>query len=142
MPLRADTPIVVSNPLMIGWAARRTILIGTSVLIVTAGAGATQDASTRPRPAPLTTADIVTRIGSEADARAVVLTVLTHAMAQLRHEFFLAKQVRQEWLPVVGRAELVRVGENDIAGHLASCGTYWVIRDVERTGDVVSLRLG
>ena len=58
-----------------------------------------------------------------------------------RREFFLASQIRNEWLPTVQRVELVRLSDTDIAAHLATCGYYWMIDRVERTNNVVSLRL-
>ena len=58
-----------------------------------------------------------------------------------RREFFLASQIRNEWLPTVQRVEFVRLSDNDIAAHLAKCGYYWMIYRVERSDNVVSLWL-
>src|SRR5262245_57431451 len=102
---------------------------------------AAQNASAPSAQPPLAITDMVAKIGSEADARAVLITVLSHAMAQSRTEFFLASQMRPDWLPVVRRAEFVRLADNDVASHLASCGTYWIIDTLERTDSVVSLML-
>ena len=91
-----------------------------SVLMM-AGGWSSQDQSIP----TLAIADIVTKIGSEADARAVLIAVLTHAMEnRSKQEFFLASQVRNEWLPASRGAEFVRLAEAEISDHLAGCGSY------------------
>ena len=93
---------------------------------------------------PLTGAAVAAAIGRDTDARAVIAIVLGHAMQpaeRSRREFFLASQIRNEWLPTVQRVEFVRLSDTDIAAHLATCGYYWMIDRVERTNNVVSLRL-
>jgi hypothetical protein len=109
-----------------------------SVLMMT-GSWSSQD-----RPIPtLSIADIVTKIGSETDARAVLIAVLAHAMEnRSKREFFLASQVRNEWLPVGRATEFVRLSESEISGHLTACGSYWEIGNVQRNDNVVSLALG
>jgi hypothetical protein len=93
---------------------------------------------------PLTSVAIAAAIGSDADARTVIAMVLSHAMQPAessRREFFLASQIRNEWLPTVQRVEFVRLSDDDIAAHLAQCGYYWMIYRVERSDNVVSLWL-
>ena len=91
----------------------------------------------------LSIADIVTKIGSETDARAVLIAVLTHAMEnRSKREFFLASQVRNEWLPAGHSTEFVRLADTELADHLAACGSYWEVGNVQRTDNVVSLALG
>jgi hypothetical protein len=93
---------------------------------------------------PLTSAAIAAAIGSDADARTVIAMVLSHAMQPAessRREFFLASQIRNQWLPTVQRVEFVRLSDDDIAAHLATCGYYWMIYRVERSDNVVSLWL-
>jgi hypothetical protein len=91
---------------------------------------------------PLSTGDIVALMGNDTDARAMFITVLTHAMASgSRREFFLASQMREEWLPTLQGVELVRLSGMDIERHLAECGLYWAVSHLERTNNVVSLRL-
>jgi hypothetical protein len=58
-----------------------------------------------------------------------------------RQAFLLASQIRKEWLPVVQGVEFVRLADSDIAGHLSSCGRYWIISQFERTDNVVSMWL-
>jgi hypothetical protein len=95
----------------------------------------------------LTTSDIVAIVGSDVDARNVIARVLTHAMANphamgsRRWEFFLASQIRNEWLPVAEGVDFVRLADTEIAGFLAGCGSYWVIGHLERVEKVVSIRL-
>jgi hypothetical protein len=89
----------------------------------------------------LTIDDITTRIGTDVDARHVFDAILTHAMRQSHREFFLASQIRKEWLPAIPNVEFVRLGNTDIPEHLAGCGSYWIINRVARAGNVVSVRL-
>jgi hypothetical protein len=113
------------------------------LMLVTARPRVGQNASTPPEQPVITISDVVAKIGSAADARAVLSTVLTHAMRnQSKKEFFLESQIRNERLPEVLGVELVRLADNEISGHLAMCGTYWLISKVERAGNVVSLFLG
>jgi hypothetical protein len=107
-------------------------------VLMTAGGGTGQN-STAP---VLASNDITVEIGNEVDARNVVAKVLTHAMANHeRREFFLASQVRNEWLPAVQGVEFVRLSDTDIAGHLSGCGLYWIISRLERADNVVSMWL-
>ena len=86
--------------------------------------------------------DIIATIGSDVDARNVIAMVLTHAMAHRgRQQFFLANQVRNEWLPLLQGVDLVRLAETEIAGYLSGCGSYWIISHLERTDRIVSIRL-
>lgn len=108
-----------------------------SLVLMTAGSWAGQAAPDT----PLTIAAITAVIRSDRDARSVVATVLTHAMRSSKQEFFLASQIRSEWLPVLQGVEFVRLTDTEIAGHLSACGQYWIISRVDRTGDVVSISL-
>jgi hypothetical protein len=87
--------------------------------------------------------EITAEIGSDADAREVVSNVLSHAMATRggRRVFFLARQLRSEWLPVVQGVEFVRLSDAEIAAHVLNCGSYWIISRLERAANVVSMRL-
>jgi hypothetical protein len=90
----------------------------------------------------LTLNDIAVAINDEMDARHVFVTVLTHGMGNHeRREFFLASQVRSEWLPVIPGVEFVRLTDTEIAGHLSACGHYWLVSKVERVDNVVSMKL-
>jgi hypothetical protein len=89
----------------------------------------------------LTSGDIVSIIGSAADARRAISAVLTHGMAQRSREFFLATQISSEWLPTIPGVELVRLLDSEIATHLANCSRYWVVGRVEPAGNVVSMFL-
>ena len=91
--------------------------------------------------APLTTTQLSAEIGSEADAKAVLALVLRRAMkSRAPQQFFLASQVRSEWLPVIPGMQLTRLTEADIPRHLAACGVYWII-SAQREGDVVLMEL-
>ena len=90
---------------------------------------------------PLVSADIMRIIGSDADARTVIAKVLTLAMADRRRELLLANQIRSEWLPVAKGVDFVRLPDSEIRGVLSSCGSYWVIVDLERTQNVVTMGL-
>ena len=73
----------------------------------------------------ITSANVTAEIGSDADARSVLAMVLTHAVAsRSKKEFFLASQIRDEWLPTVKGVEFVRLSDSEIAGHLGKCGYY------------------
>jgi hypothetical protein len=107
-------------------------------VLIAAGSLAGQDRAT---PA-LTTEDITVAIGNEADARAVFVKVLTHAVGNHdRREFFLAGQIRSEWLPTIPGVEFIRLADTEIAAHLSKSGYYWLVCKVERIDDVVSITL-
>lgn len=90
----------------------------------------------------LTSGEIVSIIGSDADARGAIAAVLTHAMARgSKREFLLASQISSKWLPTLPGVELVRLLDSEIAAHLANCGLYYVVSRVERAGNVVSFSL-
>jgi hypothetical protein len=115
----------------------RRVVVAIGLLIVTHGVLSGQNQTAR----TLTSNDIITRIGGEVDVRNVIAAVLTHAMQGHRREYFLASQMRAEWLPVVQGVEYVRLADEEIAAHLAACGRYWIV-GLERSGNVVSMRLG
>ena len=117
--------------------AVRRIAVAIWSLILTAGIVLGQNQTAR----TLTSNDIIARIGSEVDVRNVMARVLSHAMQGGRREYFLASQMRAEWLPVVQGVEYVRLADDEIAAHLSACGRYWII-GLERSGNVVSMRLG
>jgi hypothetical protein len=106
-------------------------------VLTSAGSWASQEA------APLLTSnDITSKIGTEADAHDVFVTILTHAMANRSHrEFFLGSQIRKEWLPALKNVEFVRLADTEIAQHLSSCGHYWFIDRLERADKVMSVWL-
>ena len=90
----------------------------------------------------LTSNAIRAEIGTDADARRVVALVLNHLMLNHdRREFFLASQIRTEWLTSIPGVELVRLGDADIVGHISTCGVYWLVDKVERVDNVVSMKL-
>jgi len=91
-----------------------------------------------------TSQGIVTAIGSEADARQVVKLVLDNKFepySGLRH-YMLASQVRERWLPDRTTIQIVRLAEADVQQHLATCGRYWVLFDITRRDNVVSMKIG
>lgn len=90
---------------------------------------------------PLVSTDIIGIIGSDADARAVIAQVLAEA-AHLRATVVLASQIRREWLPVMRGVDFVRLSDSEIRPFLSGCGRYWIITNVQRTQNVVRLRLG
>src|SRR5262249_15562435 len=97
----------------------------------------------------LTTAQIVAAIGSEGDARRVVTLVIHGAIpagdaipAGEKRVFFLARQILAGWMPNPTQIELIRLDDPDVERHLAACGKYWIVGDVKRDGNVVSLMLG
>jgi len=105
---------------------------------MTVGSGAGQN----PADPQLAITDIIATIGSDVDARNVFAKVLTHAMANRgRRAFFLASQIRNEWLPVVQGADFLRLADTEIAEYLSACGSYWIIDYLERADNVVSIRL-
>lgn len=108
-------------------------------VLVTAASWAAQDKAD----APLVSTEIVAIIGSDVDSRTVISKVLTHAMAERQpREFFLASQIRTEWLPVVKGVEFVRLPNTEVRGFLSGCGSYWIITDLQRTQkNVIAMRL-
>jgi hypothetical protein len=112
-------------------------VVAISLVLMTPGSWAGQATPDT----PLRIADITRVIGSDRDARDVVAAVLTHAMLGWRREFFLASQLREEWLPAIPGVEIVRLSETAIVDHLLNCGYYWMINRLERTGDVVTVTL-
>jgi hypothetical protein len=90
----------------------------------------------------LTSGDITTKVGGDADVRAIVSLVFAHAFQdRSKTEFFLNSQIRREWLPAVPGVKFVALSDAETADHLAKCGLYWIVRQLDRSGDVVSLRL-
>jgi len=107
-------------------------------VLITTGSWTGQDPPTR----VLTSNDIKAEIGTDADARSVVAQVLTHLIfGHDRREFFLASQIRTEWLPSTPGVEVVRLANAEIVGHISGCGQYWLGEKVERVDNVVSMRL-
>jgi hypothetical protein len=105
-------------------ALTRIGLVGICVLLMMAGSRAGQDSTAR----VLTSNDITAEIGTDVDARRVVAQVLTHLLVNHgRREFFLASQMRAEWLPSIPGVEFVRLSDAGIAGHISTCGTYWLV---------------
>jgi hypothetical protein len=84
--------------------------------------------------------EILDIIGSDADARAVIAQVLAD-VSNRRGTVVLASQIRQEWLPVMEGVDIVRLADRDIRPFLSGCGRYRIITNVERTENVVWLRL-
>jgi hypothetical protein len=85
--------------------------------------------------------DITVAIGNEVDSRNVFVTVLTHAMRDHKREFFLASQIRNDWMPVLQGVEFVRLADTEIVGHISACGRYWIVSLVERANSVVRMKL-
>ena len=83
--------------------------------------------------------DII-RIGSDVDARNVIAQVLAD-IARLRATVFLASQIRSEWLPMIKGVNFVRLPDAQIRGFLSGCGQYWIITALQRTQNIVKLRL-
>jgi hypothetical protein len=107
-------------------------------VVMTAGSWASQDSTAR----PITSNDIKAEIGTDADARSVVAQVLTHLMLNHeRREFFLASQIRPEWLPSIPGVQFVRLADTDVLKHISACGRYWLVDKVERADHVVSVML-
>jgi hypothetical protein len=114
-------------------------LAAVCLLLMTAASWAGQNTA-QPR---LTSDDIALKMGTEADARDVLVIALTYTLAhsgnESRPEYFLASQLRTEWLPVVPGVQFIRLADTELPAHLAACGTYWWINNLERAGNVVSL---
>jgi hypothetical protein len=116
-----------------------TRLLATWTLVIpllTAGDAAGQ------QPARLTHTQIVNAIGSDADAGRVMWRVVSHAFANrgARH-YLLASQVRGEWLPQIEGTNLVLVSDAEATALAGTCETYWILENVSRSNDVVSLHL-
>jgi hypothetical protein len=116
-------------------------------LIVTTWLCATLGAAQPPpqlTPSPLTSEGIIAAIGTESDAREVVKLILGKHFEQRneRREFVLASQIRETWLPALTRTSIVRLADADVDRHLATCGRYWVVSDVTRRDNVVSMKVG
>jgi hypothetical protein len=93
-------------------------------------------------PRPVTSDAIVAAIGTDADAGDVLQLVLANLLAQgSRREFVLATQISAHWLPSLSRVEIVRLADTAVDPHLAACGSYWLVFDVKRTDNVVSLKV-
>lgn len=91
---------------------------------------------------PMTSDAIVAAIGTDADARDVIKLVLAKLLAQgSSREFVLATQISAHWLPSLSRVETVRLADTAVDAHLAGCGLYWLVSDVKRTDNVVSLKV-
>jgi hypothetical protein len=108
------------------------------LVLMTAGGWAGQDSTAR----VLTSNAIKAEIGTDVDARSVVAQVLTHLVVNHeRREFFLASQIRPEWLPAIPGVEFVRLADAEIVRHVSACGRYWLVDKVERVDNVVSMML-
>jgi hypothetical protein len=113
-------------------------------IVVCAAVAAPLSAPQIEPPLVTTSQGIVTAIGSEADARQVVKLVLGRTFEpykSLRH-YVLASQVREAWLPNRTAIQIGRLAEADIQRHLATCGRYWVLFDITRKDNVVSMKIG
>jgi hypothetical protein len=86
-------------------------------------------------------AEIVGIIGSDADARAVIAQILAEVSHKRRGTVVLASQIRPEWLPAMTGVDIVRLPDGEIRPFLSGCGRYWIITNVERTENFVTLRL-
>lgn len=115
----------------------KRVAIAIFCILMSGGSWASQET------APLLTSnDITAKIGTEADARDVFVTIFTHVMGnRSRREFFLGSQIRKEWLPALKNVEFVRLADTEVAEHLSSCGQYWFINRLERADKVVSVWL-
>ena len=89
----------------------------------------------------LDAATIEQQLGSADDAKAVFSVVFAHLRRNKRRELFLSSQIRVEWLPEDDEQQFVRLDEIDAQATLKNCGTYWIVSDVQRAGDVVNVRL-
>jgi len=112
-------------------------LAAICLMFMTAGSWAGQGSAAR----VLTSDAIKAEIGTDADARSVVAMILIHLVNQQRREFFLASQMRTEWLPSIPGVQFVRLADADIVGHISACGVYWLVDKVERVDNVVSMKL-
>ena len=93
-------------------------------------------------PRPVTSDAIVGAIGTDADARDVIQLVLAKLLSQgSSREFVLASQISARWLPSLSTVEIVRLAETAVDPHLAACGSYWLVFDVKRMDNVVSLKV-
>jgi hypothetical protein len=136
--LQLGTDPLLKTGVQLHVALTRIGLVGICVLLMMAGSRAGQDSTAR----VLTSNDITAEIGTDVDARRVVAQVLTHLLVNHgRREFFLASQMRAEWLPSIPGVEFVRLSDAGIAGHISTCGTYWLVDKVERIDNVVSMML-
>jgi hypothetical protein len=107
-------------------------------VLMAAGRWAGQDSTAR----ILTSDDIKAEIGTDMDVRSVVAQVLTHLMVNHeRREYFLASQIRTEWLPSIPGVEFVRLADAEVDKHISACGRYWLMDKVERVENVVSMTL-
>jgi hypothetical protein len=116
--------------------------IGTVICLVPLAIGSTrlQDAAVP----PVTVEAMTAAIGSVVDARAVIGAAFAQEFGSSRQparEFFLSSQVPKDWLPRIQGIEFVGLSDREAAALLSKCLTYWVIRSVERSADVVSLVL-
>jgi hypothetical protein len=116
-----------------------TLMCGLAVLALSTPSHvvAQQRASER-----LTEVQIVSAIGSDADAGRVMWRVFSHAFAYRgsRHHL-LREQVRAAWLPHIEGTELVLVSDAEATALAGRCETYWIIENVRRANEVVSLNL-
>jgi len=107
-------------------------------VLMAAGHWASQDSTAR----ILTSDDIKAEIGTDVDARRIVAQVLTHLMVNHeRREFFLASQIRTEWLPSIPGVEFVRLADAEVNKHISACGRFWLVDKLERVDNVVSMTL-
>lgn len=114
---------------------RAFAMVVAALMLVSTVNGQSQQQS-----ASLTDTDIVAAIGSEADTRAALRVVLAPVLGKGQYmPFLLASQVRPEWVPPGSGAVLL--SETDAATLLEQCGTYWVVQQVQRKAEVVSMRL-
>jgi hypothetical protein len=117
-------------------------MIPTLIITLACAATVAMQPPSQVLPHPVTSDRIVAAIGSDADARDVVRLVLADLLAQKSNrEFVLASQISADWLPLLGRVEIVRLEDAAVNQHLATCGRYWVVFDVNRTNNVVSLKV-
>ena len=91
-------------------------------------------------PTSLTSTEITAVIGSDEDARAVIAQILA-SMGYKRSSVVLASQIRREWLPVMKDADFVRLPDTEVRRFLSECGRYWVITDVQRFENVVTVQI-
>ena len=122
----------------------RLCVAAICAVLATTACRAEQDTAAPPPVAQAATwlrsADITAVIGSDVDARSVIAQVLADTGHQ-RSTVVLASQIRPEWLPVMKDADFVRLPDTEIRAFLSGCGRYWVITDLQRTQDVVTLQL-
>jgi hypothetical protein len=117
-------------------------MIPSVILMLGCAATVAMQAPSQASPRPVTSDGIVAAIGSDADARHVIQLVLANLLAQRSNrEFVLASQISANWLPSLGRVEIIRLADTAVDRHLAACGRYWVVFDVNRADNVVSLKV-